>query len=596
MRVATPAASGATATAAITLASSNQATRASSAGSTTIPTRGRELRTLTAGGADAARFAVDGADDRRAARAPALLALARAHHRHPRGCNLLRFLRLAGDRLCAAGHHSRLEHCAGEGRRASEHRQFWPGRRRGRLWMDRRARRARAGGAYYHCALCRHVVCVRIRANLRPAVLVPLRRGHRPRRGNPGCFELHQRDSARAAPRQLLSRLPDDFPGWPAWGGARRSRCRSFFRLALDVHHRRRAGSDRARVAAFLPRVTALARMQRPLARGRRDRDPYRAHRLPSRRAAVATAAANQRATGCEQDATARAVYGPLRETYAARLGVVGVVLYHFLRPAGLDTDALPRDLSSHLAAVAQLCGRRSAGQRPRLSDLRLFDRPDRPPLLVHRRVSASGGQPHRVVGDRRTHRSRHASRLRLPLDVAWLDQHEHLSLHGGDLSHPHAGAGGKLGELLAAGCGDGRSTGCWICAGALRNQRRVPHLFHLRAHRRHGGDLHGRDPRTGARGSVALNMNAGIGQALHRKEDRRLLTGTGRYSDDVYMPGQAYAYMVRSPHAHARIRAIATTRALAVPGVIAVLTGRDAMADGLRPIPHSTALSSPPD
>jgi carbon-monoxide dehydrogenase large subunit len=90
--------------------------------------------------------------------------------------------------------------------------------------------------------------------------------------------------------------------------------------------------------------------------------------------------------------------------------------------------------------------------------------------------------------------------------------------------------------------------------------------------------------------------MNAGIGQALHRKEDRRLLTGAGRYSDDVYMPGQAYAYMVRSPHAHARIRAVATTRALAVPGVIAVLTGRDALADGLRPIPHSTALSSPPD
>src|ERR1700720_1759968 len=55
-----------------------------------------------------------------------------------------------------------------------------------------------------------------------------------------------------------------------AMRGARRSRCRFFLRLALDVHHRRRAGSDRARVAAFLPRVTALARMQRPLARGRR--------------------------------------------------------------------------------------------------------------------------------------------------------------------------------------------------------------------------------------------------------------------------------------------------------------------------------------
>src|SRR3974390_1256427 len=61
-------------------------------------------------------------------------------------------------------------------------------------------------------------------------------------------------------------------------------------------------------------------------------------------------------------------------------------------------------------------------------------------------------------------------------------------------------------------------------------------------------------------------------------------------------MPGQAYAYMVRSPHAHARIRAIETARASALPGVLAVLTGRDATADGLRPLPHTTALSSPPD
>ena len=90
--------------------------------------------------------------------------------------------------------------------------------------------------------------------------------------------------------------------------------------------------------------------------------------------------------------------------------------------------------------------------------------------------------------------------------------------------------------------------------------------------------------------------MSAAIGQAVRRKEDLRLITGAGRYSDDVNMPGQAYAYMVRSPHAHARIRAIATRQAFAQPGVIAVLTGADALADGLRPIPHSTALSSPPD
>src|SRR5215813_13391499 len=90
--------------------------------------------------------------------------------------------------------------------------------------------------------------------------------------------------------------------------------------------------------------------------------------------------------------------------------------------------------------------------------------------------------------------------------------------------------------------------------------------------------------------------MNAGIGQALRRKEDLRLLTGQGRYSDDVAMPGQAYAAMVRSPHAHARIRAIDTAQARAVPGVIAVLTGHDALADGLQPIPHRPTPGSPPD
>ena len=81
--------------------------------------------------------------------------------------------------------------------------------------------------------------------------------------------------------------------------------------------------------------------------------------------------------------------------------------------------------------------------------------------------------------------------------------------------------------------------------------------------------------------------MNEGIGQALRRKEDLRLVTGAGRFSDDVNMPGQVCAHMVRSPHAHARIRAIEATRALALPGVIAVLTGKDAAADGLMPIPH---------
>jgi carbon-monoxide dehydrogenase large subunit len=79
----------------------------------------------------------------------------------------------------------------------------------------------------------------------------------------------------------------------------------------------------------------------------------------------------------------------------------------------------------------------------------------------------------------------------------------------------------------------------------------------------------------------------AGIGAAVARKEDLRLITGRGRFSDDARLDGQLHAVFVRSPHAHARIRGIDARAALALPGVIAVLTGRDLLADGIRPIPH---------
>src|SRR5439155_10774298 len=78
-----------------------------------------------------------------------------------------------------------------------------------------------------------------------------------------------------------------------------------------------------------------------------------------------------------------------------------------------------------------------------------------------------------------------------------------------------------------------------------------------------------------------------GIGQPVRRREDLRLLTGRGRYSDDVNLPGQAYAVMVRSPHAHAWVRGIDTAKARAMPGVLAVLTTEDVKADGLNPLPH---------
>ena len=79
----------------------------------------------------------------------------------------------------------------------------------------------------------------------------------------------------------------------------------------------------------------------------------------------------------------------------------------------------------------------------------------------------------------------------------------------------------------------------------------------------------------------------SGIGQPVRRREDLRLVRGAGRYTADENLPDQAYAVMLRSPHAHARIRAVATDKAHAVPGVLAVLTGADALADGLKPIPH---------
>src|SRR5215471_15271486 len=76
-----------------------------------------------------------------------------------------------------------------------------------------------------------------------------------------------------------------------------------------------------------------------------------------------------------------------------------------------------------------------------------------------------------------------------------------------------------------------------------------------------------------------------GFGQPVRRKEDARLLVGRGCYSDDVNLPGQAYACFVRSPHAHARIGLIDTAAARATPGVIAVFTGADAAADDMKPL-----------
>jgi CO/xanthine dehydrogenase Mo-binding subunit len=67
-----------------------------------------------------------------------------------------------------------------------------------------------------------------------------------------------------------------------------------------------------------------------------------------------------------------------------------------------------------------------------------------------------------------------------------------------------------------------------------------------------------------------------GIGQPVRREEDPYLVRGAGRYVDDAWLPGQALAHVLRSPHSHARIRHIDTTRAKALPGIDLILTGDD--------------------
>src|SRR6266436_7315593 len=93
---------------------------------------------------------------------------------------------------------------------------------------------------------------------------------------------------------------------------------------------------------------------------------------------------------------------------------------------------------------------------------------------------------------------------------------------------------------------------------------------------------------------SRARSAREGFGKPVLRKEDARLLVGAGCYSDDVNLPGQAHACFVRSPHAHARIGSIDTAAALTTPGVIAVLTGENAAADGMKPLTHSPMPGNP--
>ena len=82
--------------------------------------------------------------------------------------------------------------------------------------------------------------------------------------------------------------------------------------------------------------------------------------------------------------------------------------------------------------------------------------------------------------------------------------------------------------------------------------------------------------------------MDPNIGRPVRRKEDHRLLTGRGEFSDDHSVAGQTHAVMVRSPYAHAAIRSIDSGIARQMPGVLGIFTGADCASDGLGAIPHS--------
>ncbi|MGB2160257.1 MAG: xanthine dehydrogenase family protein molybdopterin-binding subunit, partial [Candidatus Puniceispirillaceae bacterium] len=77
-------------------------------------------------------------------------------------------------------------------------------------------------------------------------------------------------------------------------------------------------------------------------------------------------------------------------------------------------------------------------------------------------------------------------------------------------------------------------------------------------------------------------SIKDGIGASVRRKEDKRFLTGSGRYTADITRPGQLHVHFVRSVHAHANIKSIRTDAAAAADGVVAIFTGEDVAADGI--------------
>src|SRR5246500_6026732 len=90
--------------------------------------------------------------------------------------------------------------------------------------------------------------------------------------------------------------------------------------------------------------------------------------------------------------------------------------------------------------------------------------------------------------------------------------------------------------------------------------------------------------PSTSVENAIAL-QKFGVGQPVLRKEDDTLVRGKGKYTDDFNLPGQAYAWIVRSSHAHGIIKGIGTAAAKAMPGVLGGWTGAGLVAAGYSPL-----------
>ena len=84
-----------------------------------------------------------------------------------------------------------------------------------------------------------------------------------------------------------------------------------------------------------------------------------------------------------------------------------------------------------------------------------------------------------------------------------------------------------------------------------------------------------------------------GIGASVVRKEDRRFITGKGRYVDDIKLQGMTYAHFIRSPHAHAKVKGIDSSAAMKMPGVVAVLTGQQIVDDKIGNLICGWAITS---